>query len=250
MPPDPKRRSLDRHLSRCGVASRKEAATLVEQGRIEVNGRPPASVDVWIDPRHDQVTLDGQPVTTARATRLILFNKPRGVVVTERDEKGRETVRDRLPPALAADRSLRAVGRLDRASGGLLLLTNDNLLADRILGKGSGVRKLYRVKVAPPPGSEALQQLRDGIVIGPRETTAPAEIVVERTSAKSAVLRIAIEEGRNRQIRRMASAVGCEVEWLVRIAIGPLELGDLRVGEAREASHEELEMLSSIVSGH
>lgn len=251
MPPSKsKRRSLDRYLSACGVASRTEAADLVREGRVRVNGRQPTSAEVWIDPSLDHVTLDGRTVASTQPTRLVLFNKPRGVIVSERDEKGRETVRDRLPEPFASDRSLKPVGRLDQATGGLLLLTNDNWLADRLLGKGSGIGKVYRVKVTPPPASGGLERLRTGLPIGPSEVTAPADVVLERDGAKSAVLRITIEEGRNRQIRRMVEAIGCTPEWLVRVAIGPLELSDLAIGAAREASVEELRDLLALVSGH
>lgn len=241
---NPKRRSLARQLSRCGIASRNGAADLIRGGHVTVNGKIVREPDHWIETGRDKITVDGHPVESSAKTQLVIFNKPRGVVVTESDEQGRETVRDRLPEPYRSNRALRTVGRLDRASGGLLLLTNDNDLAAAITDRQSELPKFYRVKVSPVPDSSALHRLRIGVFIGEGEKkTLPARVSIERKAPKSAVVRIAITEGRNRQIRRMAKAVGCEVEWLVRVAIGPIELEDLGIGEAREANAHELDAL-------
>lgn len=241
------RRTIDRYLSRAGVASRTEAARLVEQGRVAVNGRVVAEPGAWIDPRVDRVTVDGRPVRQGpRRRELFLYNKPRGLLVTERDPEGRDTVRQSLPPELRERTDLRPVGRLDRATGGLLLFTNDNDLAARILNREQHLMKFYRIKLQPAPSAAALHRLRAGLDIGDPERTAPANVHVERTGPRSAVLRIGIIEGRNRQLRRMAEAIDCEVEWLIRSAIGPLELGDLEVGAVRRATRSELETLEAL----
>ncbi|MFQ5653535.1 MAG: pseudouridine synthase, partial [Planctomycetota bacterium] len=193
----------------------------------------------WIDTAADRVTVDGRQARPIARSRVVIYNKPRGVLVTRRDPEGRPTVHEELPEAFRGDPSLRPVGRLDRASAGLLLFTDDTDLADGLLGPDSGVHKTYRVKLVPTPSQEDLSRLRAGIDIGDATPTAPARIEVERRGVKSAVLRVTLAEGRNRQIRRMAAAVACEVEWLVRTAFGAIRLGNLRPGDAREATTEE-----------
>lgn len=242
-----RRRTVDRYLSRCGVATRGEAAKLVAAGRVKVNGQKISDPTAWINIARDQVTVDGKSVELQIERRLIAYNKPRGIVVTTNDPEGRPTVLENLPPEFRKDRTLRAVGRLDKASGGLLLLTNDNDLSAKILDSNTKLMKFYRVKVRPAADSSAVHRLRIGVDIGDPRRTATARVEVERESAKSSVLRIGIVEGRNRQIRRMAQAVGCEVDWLVRIAIGPIELGDAEVGSARELSRDEIEALLACV---
>ncbi len=237
------RRTVDRFLSRCGIASRTRAAGLIREGRVAVNGRTATDPDQWIDPARDRVTVDGAPVAAPARHQLVLFNKPRGVLVTERDPQGRPTVRDALPEPFRSDPALRPAGRLDQDSGGLLLFTSDNDLAEAILDKRSRLAKRYRVKFVPAPDPPALETMRRGVEIGDRTPTLPARIRVERTGPRSAVLEIEIVEGRNRQIRRMAAAVGCQVQWLVRVAIGPVRLEALEVGEAREATEAEAEAL-------
>lgn len=244
MKQNPKRKSLDRFLSRCGVASRTEAARLVKEKRVRVNGKPAVDPHLWVHIDRDRVEVDGRRVGQPVERRVVVYNKPRGLVVSARDEKGRATVVDALPEPYRSDSSLKPVGRLDKASGGLLLFTNDNDLANKVLDRDSKLPKFYRVKLTPPPDSSALHRLHIGVRIDDsRRRTAPARVSVERKSAKSAVIKIALTEGRNRQIRRMAQAVGCEVEWLVRVAIGPVQLEDLPIGEAREITRDELEAL-------
>lgn len=233
------RRTIDRFLSRAGVATREEAARAAAAGRITVNGEVVRDPGTWIDTAHDEVRLDGRRVEPLRSARIILFNKPRGVVTTLADPEGRPAIRDALPEPYRSDAALRPVGRLDRASAGLLLLTDDTDLAARLLDPAAKVEKEYRVKLRPALSLEGLEAWRQGLDIGEREPTRPAAVEVERTGEKSAVLRVTLREGRNRQIRRMAAACGCEVEWLVRVRIGPIELGDLPAGGAREATEEE-----------
>ena len=233
------RRTLDRYLSRCGAASREDALRAIAAGRVTVDGEVARTPDRWIEVGRARVTLDGVPVTPRTTTTLLVMNKPRGVVTTLADPEGRATVLDLLPPEFRADRLLRPIGRLDRASAGLLLWTDDTDLADRLLDPSTHVEKEYRVKVRPAPTEEDLTRWRRGIDIGDDTPTAPAEVSVEKVSPKSAVVRVVLAEGRNRQIRRMAEATGGRVEWLVRVRFGAIELGDLPAGEVRAATAAE-----------
>ena len=237
------RRTLDRFLSRAGVASRTRAAALVGDGRVGVNGRLVFDPATWIDTEHDVVTVDGKAVAPRIVRRVVLLNKPRGVVTTLHDPEGRPTIADALGEPFRRDTSLRPVGRLDQASAGLVLFTNDNDLGARLLEKSRRVPKVYRVKLRPPPGSHDLARLEQGVDIGDPSLARAESVEVERAGEKSVVLRWTLTEGRNRQIRRMCEAVGSEVEWLVRVAFGPVLLGGLDPGEAREASSEEMAAL-------
>ncbi|HIA28359.1 MAG TPA: rRNA pseudouridine synthase [Planctomycetes bacterium] len=233
-------RTIDRYLSRCGVASRTGARRLVLEGRVRVNGEVISNAEQWIDPEVDRVTLDGNRVVTRCDSRLLIYNKPRGVITTVRDPEGRPCLGDQLPEEFRTDPSLRAVGRLDRASAGLLLLTDDNDLSDQILSPERHVEKEYRAKFRPCPSEDQIEQLRAGVDIGDKSRTAPARVELEKISRRSGVIRIIISEGRNRQVRRMAKSLGSEVEWLVRVRIGAIELGSLTSGEARWATDREL----------
>ncbi|MGE0191509.1 MAG: pseudouridine synthase [Planctomycetota bacterium] len=231
---------LVRYLSRCHVAPRPEARRLVQAGRVTVNGRRVTDGAWRVDPARDRVEVDGQVVRldAARARHVWwVVNKPRGTVATTRDPEGRPTVLELVPEPRAP--GLAPVGRLDKASAGLLLLTNDHEAAARLLDPASHVAKVYRVKVRGHPGETTLAAWRtetveeDGLVLG------PMDVVVERVGPKSCWLSITLHEGKNRQIRRRVEAAGHAVEVLVRTRFGPLELGDLAPGAARELTPEE-----------
>ena len=242
-----KRRSLDRFLSRCGVASRVEAARLIRSGRVQVNGNTVRAPQSWVHTIRDQITLDGKPVEPPRKRRVVVYYKKRGLLVTASDPGGRATVFEHLPARYREDAALRPVGRLDKASGGLLLLTNDTDLSTRLLDSAYGIPKTYRVKLAPAPSERGMGHMRSGMRIGDRRPTAPCGVTMERRNEKSAVLRMVLAEGRNRQIRRMAEKIDCQVEWLVRIRFGPVDLGELTPGEARDATPDEVEALLACV---
>jgi 23S rRNA pseudouridine2605 synthase len=235
---------LVRYLSKCNVATRAEARTLVRAGRVTVNGRVCTDGALRVDPRRDRVALDGEPVRLPVGGALVWWalNKPRGVLVTTADPQGRRTVMDLLPAPHAP--GLAPVGRLDKASAGLLLLTNDTEAAARLLDPRSHVAKAYRVKVRGHPTPETLRAwaretlVVDGLVLG------PMAVAIERTGPASAWLQITLVEGRNRQIRRRMAAAGHVVEHLVRVAIGPLALGDLAPGAARRLTADEVKDLS------
>ena len=235
---------LVRFLSKCNVASREQARALVRAGRVRVNGRVVREGALRIDPQRDRVLLDDDVVTWPDpAADLVwwMVNKPRGVLATTHDPEGRPTVMDLVPTPVAP--GLAPVGRLDKASAGLLLLANDNRLAARLLDPRSHVAKRYRVKARGHPGEEALRRWRcetlrvQGLALG------PMDVEVERSGPRSTWLWITLAEGRNRQIRRRLEAEGHDVEVLVRVAFGPLELGTLPPGAARRLTGPERALL-------
>jgi 23S rRNA pseudouridine2605 synthase len=220
---------LAKFLARAGVASRRAAEGVIAEGRVTVDGEPVT------DPARDvgegtDVRVDGRAVS-AEQTETWILNKPSGVVSTAREPGRRRAVTDLVDsPA-----RLYPVGRLDADSTGLILLTNDGELANRLTHPRYEVQKTYRVELLRPPADRDLEQLRRGVELddGP---TAPAR--ARRTAER--VIEISIHEGRNRQVRRMAEAVGNEVVGLERVRLGSLELGELRRGEARRLTDEEL----------
>jgi 23S rRNA pseudouridine2605 synthase len=237
------RRTLDRYLSRCGAETREGAVRAIREGRVSVDGERVLDPDRWIRVGHSTVELDGEPVLPRAGTSLLVMNKPRGVVTTLADPEGRPTVLDLLPSEHRRDRSLRPVGRLDRASAGLLLWTDDTDLADRLLDPRTHVEKEYRLKVRPALGESDLAAWRGGLDIGDPTPADPVAVAVERVSSRSCVLVARLREGRNRQLRRMAEASGSRVEWLVRVRFGPILLGDLPPGASRPATPAERDAL-------
>jgi 23S rRNA pseudouridine2605 synthase len=232
------RARLDRALSKLRVASRAEARLLILDGRVRVNGR------VVRDPRHlvsieqSRLEIDSAPVA-AKPFRLILFHKPRGTVTTRRDPEGRPTVFDVL--GKDAD-GLVAVGRLDRASTGLLLLTTDTDLANRLTDPASGHTRRYVVTVRGRVTPEEAQRIERGIDVEPvRGQHAPerlqaAKVTIRKASGRETHLIVELTEGRNREIRRLFAALDHEVTRLHRVAFGEYELGELRPGEFQDLS--------------
>ena len=223
------RHGLARILSKQGVCSRTQAATLIRAGRVMVNGFTARDPEHPVGP-HDRVLVDGDPLDReAPAPVTVMLNKPRGYTVSRADERGRETVYDLLPPDAPW---LGPVGRLDRASEGLLLLTNDTRLAEAITNPATGPAKTYHVQVRGVPGAEVLATLHAGLPCGEQgEWLAVAGVAVLRAGGRTAWLEVVLDEGRNRQIRRLLEAVGHPVERLVRVAVGGLRLATLPKGE-------------------
>lgn len=226
---------LQKVLSAAGVASRRHIEEMVHEGRIVVNGRP-ARIGQRVNPDVDIVEVDGAPVSLRSDLVYYVLNKPRGVVSTAADPQGRPTVLDGLP----TDVRVYPVGRLDMDSEGLILLTNDGELADRIMHPSGGCEKEYLVAVDGRISPGALRSLREGVEL-PDGVTAPTRV----SSPQRGMLRIVLTEGRNRQVRRMCGAVGLTVTRLVRTRIGPLRAGRLRPGEWRELTKAELRALES-----
>jgi 23S rRNA pseudouridine2605 synthase len=226
---------LAKYLAHAGVASRRASEQIIAAGRVRVRGK------VVTDPARDvdetvEVTVDGRPVTVAERPHLVyVLNKPAGVVATARDPQGRPTVVEYVDET----ERLYPVGRLDVDTTGLILLTNDGELANRLTHPRYGVEKTYRVKVVKPPVKPAeLEQLRTGVKLEDG-MTAPAKV----RRVKADTIEITIREGRNRQVRRMIEAVGHRVHSLQRIAFGPLRLGALQEGQSRRLKPGEIAAL-------
>jgi 23S rRNA pseudouridine2605 synthase len=223
---------LAKYLAHSGVASRRAAEGLIAAGRVRV-GR-----EVVRDPARDVgadsgVEVDGRPVAP-EPREVWMLNKPAGVTSTAREPGRRRAVTD----LIASERRLYPVGRLDADSTGLILVTNDGELANRLTHPRYEVPRTYRARLRRPPGDAELRRLRDGVEL---EDGPTARARVRRVSPR--VVEITIHEGRNRQVRRMAEAVGNEVVELERVAFGPLRLGELSEGEARKLSRSELRRL-------
>jgi pseudouridine synthase len=228
-------KTLERVLSKAGLGSRTEARKWIGARRVKVNGKIVENPDAWVDLECDVVSLDDKPVE--REERIyLLMHKPAGYLTTYRDPEGRPTVYDLLPDR---DRYLFPAGRLDLDTSGLLILTNDAQFAERLTNPEFHVPKTYRVKASKALTDEQLDQLRRGIELRDG-LTRPA--IVERIGA--AAFTITITEGRNRQVRRMVEALDAKVEKLIRIAIGPIAIGELQSGRTRPLTGDEVRALS------
>ena len=231
-------KTLDRVLSKAGIGSRVDARGWITAGRVKVNGQVVRDPDHWVDLKRDRVRLDGKPLQ-ARERVYVLLYKPTGYLTTYRDPKGRPTVYD-----LIADLGtfVSPVGRLDLDTSGLLLMTNDNQLAERVTNPESHVPKTYLVKASQRLTDEQLQRLRHGVELadGP---TRPARVRRVRDSEKYTHLEITLTEGRNRQVRRMIEALDVTVLKLVRVKIGPIPIGGLAIGKWRSLTPAEVRAL-------
>lgn len=235
---------LNRYLARAGVASRRAADELIASGSVRVNGLRPPVTGMLVDPDRDQVTVDGRPVRPVTRHRYLMLNKPLGVITTARDESSRTTVIDLVGDDGKLGHRLFPVGRLDADSTGLLLLTDDGDLSFRLTHPRYKVAKEYRVVVAGTPTSGELEALRNGVKLDDG-LTAPAEVELVRVTPGArqsgrAELRVAIREGRHRQVRRMMQAVGHRTESLSRVSFGPLKLGRLKTGGWRVLGEAEV----------
>lgn len=232
---------LQKHLSTCGVASRRKAEELIAAGKVKVNGHIAALGDK-VDPKRDKVTVRGKTVVAVKEKVYIMLHKPRGYVTTMNDELGRKNVAD-----LVKDVGVKVfpVGRLDRNSEGLLIMTNDGELANILTHPSSHVNKTYRVTVGGEVDDETVERLSSGIDLDGRKTLPCDVFVIERKSDRT-VLVFVIHEGRNRQIRRMCEAVGLEVLRLKRTEIAGVKLGMLPRGSWRDLNERELTRLMNI----
>ena len=236
----PRRHGVARVISKLGLGSRTQAAEWVAQGRVRVNGRLVRDPEFPVREGVDRVEVAGADATRA-GRRVLMLNKPRGLVTTRADEQGRETVYACLE---GADLPwLAPVGRLDKASEGLLLFSNDPEWAAALTSPESGPDKLYHVQVDRLPEAAQLAAMVAGVQVDD-ERLAAKSVHLLRQGQRHAWLEIVLEEGRNRQIRRLLQAFGIGVLRLVRIGIGPLRLGDLAKGAWRELSPEEIASLS------
>ncbi len=227
---------LTRALSKLGLASRSQTREWILAGRLTVNGKKILDPFYLVVPEKDHFALDGKPLQRT-AWQTIMFYKPKGVVTTRSDERGRQTVFDLLPPEL---QSLHAVGRLDMASTGLLLLTNDTKLSAYLTDPVNAVPRTYVVTVTGKVTDEELAQARAGIRDA-SELLRPSQISLRKASNKESHLVVELDEGKNREIRRLFESLGHEVTHLKRIAFGPWPLGELQPGQFREISPAEMD---------
>ena len=216
-------------LSRAGIASRREAERMIEAGRVRVNGEQISSPALNVTPE-DKITVDNTPVGAPEPPRMWLYNKPAGLVSTNSDEKGRETIFDALPEDMPR---VMTVGRLDLNSEGLLLLTNDGGVKRKLELPSTGWLRRYRVRVNGRPTDEMLEPLRKGITVE-GENFQPMDVTLDRQQGANAWLTVGLREGRNREIRRAMEAVNLSVNRLIRVSYGPFQLGELKTGEVEE----------------
>ena len=227
--------SLERALSKLGLASRTEARALIRDGRVTVDSRPTSDPLQPVVPETARIAIDGRPAVRAR-TRTILLHKPRGVVTTRSDPEGRPTVYGCLADLAA---HVVPVGRLDAATTGLLLLTNDTRFADWVTDPANAVPRIYLATVRGELADATVQRLEEGIEDG-GERLAARSVTLRKRSRRETHLVLELTEGKNREIRRLLAAAGHEVTRLKRVAFGGLELGELPPGKWREVSAEEI----------
>ena len=226
---------LARRLSRAGLCSRREAERWIAAGRVAVDGATVATPAFNVD-ESARITVDGKALPATEAARLWRYHKPRGLITSHRDPRGRATVFDRLPADLPR---VVSVGRLDLNAEGLLLLTNDGALARRLTLPANGWRRRYRVRAFGRIAPEALARLGRGLSVG-AIAYGPIEATVERQTSSHVWLRMTLREGKNREVRRVLGHLGLEVSRIIRTHFGPYALGRLRpseVAEVRNLSH-------------
>lgn len=236
---------LNRFLAECGLGSRRKVERLIDEGRVAINGIVVKEYSHRVRYPDDIVTVDGKVVEPVEKI-YIAYNKPSGILTTLRDERGRTTVYDVLPSHIQEKR-VYPVGRLDRTSRGLLILTNDGELAYRLLHPRYKVDKKYIVTVEGRPSEEKLDRLRKGIFLYPEGKTLPCSIRVLEYNKKFTKLEVILKEGRKRQIRRMFKKIGHRVLDLVRVAVGPITLKGLPEGAFRFLTEEEVSSLKRLV---
>ncbi len=238
--PDNKIR-LQKYLAECGVASRRKSEELISGGKVKVNGKT-AVIGDKVDPKKDRVSVFGKKIKSVEKTVYIMLNKPRGYITTMKDEHDRKCVSE-----LVKDIGVRIypVGRLDRESEGLLIMTNDGDFANSLTHPSKHIPKTYRVTIRPGITKQQLKSFSEGIEIDGK-TTLPADIKVIEEQENRTVVQVTIYEGRNRQIRKMFDFMGIEVARLKRVKVGSLKLGMLKQGDYRELTPEEVDSLVNL----
>jgi len=232
---------LQKALADAGVASRRHAEELIRAGRVSVNGAIIREMGVTVEPTRDTILVDGRPIRAAREHTYLMLHKPLHVITTASDPQGRQTVLDLVPK----DKRLFPVGRLDADSEGLILLTDDGELANRLMHPRYEHEKEYRVWVTGHPSANTLKQLQTGISLDDELATA-VRVTIEQRNAAGTWLCVVLREGRKRQIRRMMEALGHRVKRLIRVRLGALRLGDLPSGQWRALTAREVAALRGL----
>lgn len=234
---------LQKALASAGIASRRASEILIDEGRVEVNGKVVTEQGMRVNPDTDHIRVDGARIPPPRRHMYLVLNKPRGVVSTMDDPEGRPTLTDYLP---RTKERLFHVGRLDTETEGLIVLTNDGDFAHRLAHPSYEVPKTYHVQAVGVMDNRTIKRLEKGVTLedGPVK---PDKVKLISRSQNKTLLEITLHEGRNRIVRRMMEAVGHPVDRLARTRIGPIRLGVLPVGETRELSREELGALLDLV---
>lgn len=239
-PDSPRKIGLARALSKLGYCSRQQAAALIRQGNVQLNGATPKNPETPVRLGADHIEVHGHALNAAAKIYLML-NKPRGIVTSASDEKGRDTVYTLLPPGLSW---FAPVGRLDKASEGLLLFTNDSEWSACVTDPATHLNKTYHVQINAIADSPLIESLERGVETQPGEILRAKHASLLRCGEKNSWLELVLDEGKNRQIRRMLDALSLQVLRLIRISIGPLQLGNLPKGAYRSLTPSELESLS------
>lgn len=240
--PNPNGERLQKVLAAAGIASRREAEELIIEGRVEVDGEVVRELGTRVDRVHQEISVDGEPLPKPKLVYYAV-HKPEGVVCTAKDPSGRPRVTDLLPPSVGR---VFNVGRLDMSSEGLILLTNDGELANQLTHPRHGVEKTYHVQVSGVPDNEVLAKLKRGMHLA----EGFAQVVHVRFKARrknGAILEMVLDEGRNREVRRLLAKVGHRVQRLTRVAIGPIRLGDMPAGAVRKLSPAEIKQLRDYI---
>ena len=249
MEQQPLKMRLQKAIARSGLASRRASEKLIRQRRVSVNGQIVTEMGVQVDPEHDRIAVDGEPIHTTQTRQYIMLHKPKGYLSVLHDDRGRPALIDLVPGA----EGLHPVGRLDLDSEGLILLTDDGKLTYHLTHPRFEHTKTYYVLVRGSPDHKQIQALREGVLLEDG-MTAPAQVRQLYTTPwggaprNHAWLSLVIHEGRKRQIKRMGQAVGLSVRRLIRVRIGPLDLGDLPAGAHRPLTRAERNELQSTIA--
>ncbi|HTV74902.1 MAG TPA: pseudouridine synthase [Candidatus Acidoferrales bacterium] len=230
---------LNKYIAQAGVSSRRAADELIARGKVRINGNVVRELGTIVRPG-DAVDVSGTPIKPIAQIAYLVVHKPAGVMTTMRDPQGRRTIAELIPKKMPR---IVPVGRLDYDTAGVLLMTNDGELANRLLHPRYGVEKTYRATIAGRLSPDAVRRLHDGVTLDGGEHAAGALVRVVSVRAGACVVDITLHEGRNRQVRRMFEALGHPVQTLVRLRFGPIALGDLPVGHSRALSAKELSAL-------
>lgn len=235
---------LNKYIAQAGVSSRRYADELIKRGKVRVNGKVVRELGTIVRPG-DVVDVSGTPIKPIEQTAYLVVHKPAGMMTTMRDPQGRRTVAELIPK-----KSPRVfpVGRLDYDTAGVLLMTNDGELANRLLHPRYGVEKTYRATILGRLLPEDVKRLHDGVALDDGDRAAGAQIRVVAARAGSSVVDLTVHEGKNREVRRMFEALGHPVQALVRLRFGPIALGDLPVGHTRSLTEKELSALRRVYS--